>query len=98
MIQIMKFYGVFLLVLIIVNVQGELDKVGMVILLDYFIVSKVNGVLLLGSGGEFCYMINVLCLEIVEFCVCYINCCILVLLGISSISMQEVIEYGQYVD
>lgn len=51
MTQITKFHGVFPPVPTIVNAQGELDKVGMATLLDHLIANKVNGVLLLGSGG-----------------------------------------------
>lgn len=98
MTQITKFHGVFPPVPTIVNAQGELDKVGMATLLDHLIASKVNGVLLLGSGGEFCHMTNALRLETAEFCVRHINRRIPVLLGISSTSTQEVIEYGQHAD
>lgn len=98
MTQITKFHGVFPPVPTIVNAQGELDKVGMATLLDHLIANKVNGVLLLGSGGEFCHMTNALRLETAEFCVRHINRRIPVLLGISSTSTQEVIEYGQHAD
>jgi 4-hydroxy-tetrahydrodipicolinate synthase len=55
MTQITKFHGVFPPVPTIVNAQGELDKTGMATLLDHLIASKVNGVLLLGSGGVLSY-------------------------------------------
>ncbi|VUC72339.1 2-keto-3-deoxy-galactonate aldolase [Salmonella sp. NCTC 11881] len=43
-------------------------------------------------------MTNALRLETAEFCVRHINRRIPVLLGISSTSTQEVIEYGQHAD
>lgn len=93
-----KFRGVFPPVPTIVDAQGELDKAGMATLLDHLIASKVDGVLLLGSGGEFCHMTQKQRMETAEFCVRHINGRIPVLLGISSTCTQEVIELGRHAD
>lgn len=96
--QTEKFKGVFPPVPTIVNAQGELDKKGMATLLDHLIDNQVDGVLLLGSGGEFCHMTKEQRLAAAEFCVQHINHRIPVLLGISSTSTQDVINYGQHAD
>lgn len=96
--QTTQLHGVIPPVPTIVNAQGELDKAGMSTLLDHLIKSKVDGVLLLGSGGEFCHMTKAQRLEVAEFCVGHINHRIPVLLGISSTCVQDVIEFGQHAD
>lgn len=96
--QTEKFKGVFPPVPTIVNAQGELDKKGMAALLDHLLENQVDGVLLLGSGGEFCHMTKEQRFEAAEFCVQHINHRIPVLLGISSTSTQDVINYGQHAD
>ncbi|WP_320910157.1 dihydrodipicolinate synthase family protein [Citrobacter farmeri] len=98
MMQTEKFHGVFPPVPTIVNAQGALDKKGMATLLDHLIANQVNGVLLLGSGGEFCHMTKEQRLEAAEFCVQHINHRIPVLLGISSTCAQDVIHYGLHAD
>ena len=47
------FKGVFPPVPTIVNEQGELDRPGMARMLDHVIANGADGVLILGSGGEF---------------------------------------------
>ncbi|EKB7778012.1 dihydrodipicolinate synthase family protein, partial [Salmonella enterica] len=48
-----KFRGIFPPVPSIVDEQGELDKAGMARMLDHVIESGADGMLILGSGGEF---------------------------------------------
>lgn len=93
-----KFSGVFPPVPTIVDAQGELDKAGMATLLDHLIQNEVDGVLILGSGGEFCHMTPKMRMETAEFCVRHINRRIPVLLGISSTCTQDVIEFGRHAD
>ncbi len=47
------FKGVFPPVPTIVNEQGELDRPCMARMLDHVIANGADGVLILGSGGEF---------------------------------------------
>jgi len=91
-----KFKGIFPPVPTIVDKHGELDKKGMANLLDHLIDSEADGVLILGSGGEFCHMPPKLRYEVAEFAVNYINKRIPVMLGISSPSTAETIQYGQH--
>ena len=51
-----KFKGIFPPVPTIVDKEGNLDKKGMANLLDHLIDNEADGVLILGSGGEFCHM------------------------------------------
>ncbi|WLT07000.1 dihydrodipicolinate synthase family protein [Gilliamella apis] len=91
-----KFKGIFPPVPTIVNKKGELDKKGMGKLLDHLIDNEADGVLILGSGGEFCHMPPKLRYEVAEFAVNYINKRIPVMLGISSPSTAETIQYGKH--
>ena len=91
-----KFKGIFPPVPTIVDKHGELDKKGMANLLDHLIDSEADGVLILGSGGEFCHMPPKLRLEVAEFAVKHINKRIPVMIGISSPSTKETIQYGQH--
>lgn len=91
-----KFKGIFPPVPTIVNKKGELDKKGMGQLLDHLIDNEADGVLILGSGGEFCHMPPKLRYEVAEFAVNYINKRIPVMLGISSPSTAETIQYGKH--
>ncbi|HEY0209317.1 dihydrodipicolinate synthase family protein [Acerihabitans sp.] len=93
-----KFNGVFPPVPTIFTPQGKLDKMGMATLLDHLIDSSVDGILLLGSGGEFCHMTKEQRFDVAEFCVAHINHRVPVLLGISSCGTQEVIEFGLHAD
>ena len=91
-----KFKGIFPPVPTIVDKEGNLDKKGMANLLDHLIDNEADGVLILGSGGEFCHMQPKLRLEVAEFAVKHINKRIPVMIGISSPSTKETIEYGQH--
>ncbi len=51
-----KFQGVFPPVPTILDQNGQLDKKGMAALIDKLIDEGANGMLFLGSGGEFCHM------------------------------------------
>lgn len=93
-----KFNGVFPPVPTILNAKGQLDKKGMGKLIDKLILEGVNGMLFLGSGGEFCHMPKEMRFEIAEFVVEYTNQRVPVLLGISSPSTDETIEFGLHAD
>lgn len=91
-----KFKGIFPPVPTIVDADGNLDKKGMANLLDHVINSDADGMLILGSGGEFCHMTPEMRREVAEFCVYYVNKRIPVMIGISSPSTKETIQYGQH--
>lgn len=91
-----KFKGIFPPVPTIVDKHGDLDKKGMAKLLDHLINNEADGVLILGSGGEFCHMPPKLRFEVAEFAVKHIKQRIAVMIGISSPSTKETIEYGQH--
>ncbi|WP_294833674.1 dihydrodipicolinate synthase family protein [uncultured Gilliamella sp.] len=91
-----KFKGIFPPVPTIVDKHGDLDKKGMVNLLDHLINNEADGVLILGSGGEFCHMPPKLRFEVAEFAVKHIKQRIPVMIGISSPSTKETIVYGQH--
>ncbi len=93
-----KFNGVFPPVPTIVDEQGQLDKTGMAAMIDHLIEHNVDGLLFLGSGGEFCHMTKAQRLDVAEFCVQHVAHRVPVLLGISSASTLEAIEFGQHAD
>ncbi len=93
-----KFQGVFPPVPTILDQNGQLDKKGMGVLIDKLIDEGVNGMLFLGSGGEFCHMPKEMRFEVAEFVVQYVNKRSTVLLGISSSSTAETVEFGQHAD
>ncbi|MBK5142731.1 dihydrodipicolinate synthase family protein [Budviciaceae bacterium BWR-B9] len=93
-----KFRGVFPPVPTIFHADGQLDTVGMGALIDKLVNDGVNGMLILGSGGEFCHMPKAQRFEVAEFAVKHIAGRVPVLLGISSPSTQEVIEFGLHAD
>lgn len=93
-----KFKGVFPPVPTIVDKEGQLDKRGMGLLIDKLINEGVNGMLFLGSGGEFSQMTKQQRLEVAEFVTAHVNKRVPILLGISSCSTAEVIEYGLHAD
>ncbi|AWH87612.1 dihydrodipicolinate synthase family protein [Limnobaculum parvum] len=93
-----KFRGVFPPVPTIFHSDGRLDTVGMGALIDKLVNDGVDGMLILGSGGEFCHMPKAQRFEVAEFAVKHIAGRVPVLLGISSPSTQEVIEFGLHAD
>ncbi|AZS49541.1 dihydrodipicolinate synthase family protein [Entomomonas moraniae] len=88
--------GIFPPVPTMVDKHGNLDQAKMANLLEHIIKSDADGMLILGSGGEFCHMTPELRLEVAEFCVKHVNKRIPVMVGISSPSTKETIEYGQH--
>lgn len=88
------FKGVFPPVPTIVNEQGELDRPGMARMLDHVIDNGADGVLILGSGGEFSHLSNCQRKEIAEFCLQHIKGRVPVLMGIACAGTAETIELG----
>lgn len=93
-----KFRGVFPPVPTIVDGEGRLDRAGMAALIDKLVADGVDGMLFLGSGGEFCHMPKELRFEVAEFVVAHTARRVPVLIGISSPSTAEAIEFGRHAD
>ena len=86
-----KFRGIFPS---IVDAQGELDKVGMARMLEHVIESGADGMLILGSGGEFSQFSSQQRKEIAAFCLHHVNGRVPVLIGIACSGTAETIELG----
>jgi 4-hydroxy-tetrahydrodipicolinate synthase len=78
----------------IVTQQEGLDRDGMAKVIDMLAQSGVNGLLFLGSGGEFCHMSNRMRKEVADFVVPYTHGRLPVLVGIGAPGTAEVIELG----
>lgn len=89
-----KFRGIFPPVPSIVDAQGELDKVGMARMLEHVIESGADGMLILGSGGEFSQFSSQQRKEIAAFCLHHVNGRVPVLIGIACSGTAETIELG----
>lgn len=91
-----KFRGIFPPVPSIVDAQGELDKVGMARMLEHVIESGADGMLILGSGGEFSQFSSQQRKEIAAFCLHHVNGRVPVLIGIACSGTAETIELGRH--
>lgn len=89
-----KFRGIFPPVPTIVNAQGEFDAEGMARLIEHVIDSGANGMLILGSGGEFPHLSTAERKRIAEFCLQQVNHRVPVLIGIACAGTTETIELG----
>ncbi len=89
-----KFRGIFPPVPTIVNAQGEFDAEGMARLIEHVIASGANGMLILGSGGEFPHLSTTDRKRIAEFCLQQVNQRVPVLIGIACAGTKETIEVG----
>ncbi|HXP97950.1 MAG TPA: dihydrodipicolinate synthase family protein [Telmatospirillum sp.] len=92
----MKLRGVIPPVPTIVDRDGNLDKVGMGMVIDRLVQSDVNGLLFLGSGGEFCHMTNKMRKEVAAFAISYTNGRLPVLVCVGAPGTAEVIDLGQH--
>lgn len=79
-----QFKGIFPPVPTIVDSQGRLDRVGMGALIDKSIHDGAHGMLILGSGGEFCHMSHEMRLEVAEFALQHVAGRVPVMLGIAA--------------
>jgi 4-hydroxy-tetrahydrodipicolinate synthase len=93
---ILKLKGVIPPVPTIVDSSGGLDRAGMAALIERIVASGVNGLLILGSGGEFCHMSSPLRKEVAEFAVRQVAGRLPVLLGIGAPGTAEVIDLGRH--
>lgn len=80
----------------IVDQNGNLDRDGMGKVIDKLVRSNVNGLLFLGSGGEFCHMTNQMRKEVAEFAIAYTNRRLPVLVCVGAPGTSEVIDLGRH--
>lgn len=78
----------------IVDQNENLDRDGMGKVIDLLVKAGANGLLFLGSGGEFCHMTSKMRKEVTEFVVPYAKGRLPVLVGIGAPGTAEVIELG----
>lgn len=90
------FSGVIPPIPTIFDATGKFDPAGMGRLLDRLIERGVNGVLALGSAGEFCHMTQAMREEVAEFVVHHVNGRIPVILGVGAPGTQETIHYARH--
>jgi 4-hydroxy-tetrahydrodipicolinate synthase len=91
-----KFRGIFPPVPSIVDAQGAFDKVGMARMLEHVIESGADGILILGSGGEFSQFSSQQRKEIAAFCLHHVDGRVPVLVGIACSGTAETIELGRH--
>lgn len=66
------FKGIFPPVPTIVDNHGELDRAGMATMIDHVINNRADGMLILGSGGEFSHFSTEQRKQIAEFSLQYV--------------------------
>ncbi|MDR3535403.1 MAG: dihydrodipicolinate synthase family protein [Acetobacteraceae bacterium] len=76
--------------------HNRFDAAGQARLLDHLIAAKVDGVLILGSGGEFCHMPAAMRLEVAEFCIRHVAGRVPVMIGIGAPGTLDTIAYGRH--
>jgi 4-hydroxy-tetrahydrodipicolinate synthase len=94
--QIAKIKGVIPPVPTIVDQDGAFDRHGMASLIERVVGTGVNGMLILGSGGEFCHMSMAARKEVAEFAIRQVAGRLPVLIGIGACGTAEVIELGRH--
>ncbi|MGQ9366532.1 dihydrodipicolinate synthase family protein [Azospirillum sp. ST 5-10] len=90
------FHGVITPVLTIVQDDGRFDPAGMAVLIDRLLDSKVDGLLFLGSAGEFFQIPTEERKRIAEFCVSRVDGRRPAIVGIAACATAEVIELGRH--
>ena len=91
-----KIKGVIPPVPTVVNADGALDRAGMAELLDRLIHSDVNGLLILGTGGEFCHMNTAMRREVCEFAIKHVAGRLPVFVNIGAPATSEAIDLGRH--
>ncbi len=90
------FYGVIPPVPTVFDDHNEFDAPGMAMLLDKLINDGATGLLILGSGGEFCHLSSAQRCHIAAFCLQHVNHRVPVLVGIGAPGTQESIDIGRH--
>ncbi|MDR3537593.1 MAG: dihydrodipicolinate synthase family protein [Acetobacteraceae bacterium] len=91
-----NFHGVITPVPTIVQESGRFDQEGMGVLLDRLVRSSVNGLLILGSAGEFFQIQAAERKAIAAYSVARVGHRIPVLIGIADCATEQVIELGHH--
>lgn len=92
------FKGIITPVSTIFDADDNFDSKGMSVLIDFLIESGVNGLLFLGSGGEFSQMTYKQRKEVTEFCISYVDKRVPVLIGTGSNSTKESILLSKHAE
>ncbi len=92
------FKGIFPPVPTIVDDNGELDRAGMAVMIDHVISNGADGMLILGSGGEFSHFSSEQRKQIAEFSLQYVAGRVPVLIGIACASTAETIQLGKHAE
>ena len=93
-----KFEGIIPPISTIFDSEKNLDRQGMRSLIDQHINKGVNGLLVLGSGGEFSQMSFEMRKEVAEFSISYTNNRVPILIGTGSTSTQESILLSKHAE
>jgi 4-hydroxy-tetrahydrodipicolinate synthase len=93
-----KFHGIIPPVITPITEKGTLDQLGMGKLIDFLVDSEVNGLLFLGSSGEFSQMSFEERKEAALFAVNYVNGRVPVLIGTGSSSTREAILLSKHAE
>lgn len=92
------FKGIFPPVPTIVDDNGELDRAGMAVMIDHVISNGADGMLILGSGGEFSHFSSEQRKQITEFSLQHVAGRVPVLIGIACASTAETIQLGKHAE
>jgi len=96
MVQKNIFEGIIPPISTIIDENKSFDEEGMAKLIDQLIESGVNGLLVLGSGGEFSQMSFTMRQEVAKFSISYVNGRVPVLIGTGSNSTDESILLSKH--
>ncbi len=91
-----SFKGIFPPVPTILDENGKFDSRGMGIMIDRLIESDVDGLLFLGSAGEFAQMTNAMRRQVAEFCVKHVAGRKPAIVGTGACATAEVIELSDH--
>ena len=80
----------------IVTASGALDRDGMALLIERLVHSGVDGLLILGSTGEFCHMSTAMRKQVAEFALEKVAGRLPVLVGAGAPATAETIELGKH--
>jgi 4-hydroxy-tetrahydrodipicolinate synthase len=92
------FRGVITPVITLLDKSGRLDFQGTEAIIEHLIAGGMNGLLFLGSIGEFFALTNAEKQELIRFVVKKVNNRVPVLIGTGGTVVDEVIELTQYAD
>lgn len=92
----MQLKGIIPPVPTIVDDSGALDRAGMALVIERLIHSGVDGLLMVGSGGEFCHMSTEMRKQVTAFAMEQVAGRLPVLVGIGAPGTAEVLDLGRH--